>query len=262
MNILAVDDMPLPRKALEHAIQEAATQAHITTCASAAEALAQPNLSAFEVAFLDIDMHDMGGIELAYELKRSNPRINVVFVTGYGDYMADAFSLHSSGYVMKPVTAEKIRIELENLRYPPHEQHAQGKLVIRCFGNFEAYANGEPIVFSRTKTKELLAYLVNRRGALCDNKEIQATLWENRPNTRSIRSYFRTTVADLRATLRKAGHEDIIIKRRGSIGVRIENIICDYYRYLEKDPLGISAYHGEYMQQYSWAELTRAALSM
>lgn len=260
MNVLAVDDMPLPRKALEHAIRETTPSASITVCASSVEALSTPGLSSLDVAFLDIDMHDMNGIELAYALKRCNPHVNIVFVTGYGNYMSDAFSLHSSGYVMKPVTAEKIRVELENLRFPPREQEMGTGIFVQCFGHFEVYVNHEPLPFSRAKSKELMAYLIDRRGAICSNNEIQATLWEDRPDTRSVRSYYRTTLAGLRSSLRAVGLEELIIKRRGAVGIRTDSIVCDYYRYLKKDPLGVNAYHGEYMQQYSWAELTRANL--
>ena len=261
MRIVAVDDMPLPRKALERAIREANPAADVLACASGDEVLALADLTSCDVVFADIDMPSMSGIELALRLKQINPRINVIFVTGYGDYMADAFALHTSGYVMKPVTALKIANELENLRYPPWtHQNASSALLVRCFGNFEVLAHGEPVAFGRAKAKELFAYLVDRRGALCPNGEVETVLWEERPASRSLRSYLRTTVAQMRSALREVGHEDVVVKRRGVIGIRTDALACDYYRYLDGDPLAINAFRGEYMSQYSWAEVTRASL--
>lgn len=72
-----------------------------------------------QIAFLDIELDDnINGIELAKHLKELNSRINIVFLTSFGEYVQDAFDLYSSGYVRKPVTPEKIRRQIANLRFP------------------------------------------------------------------------------------------------------------------------------------------------
>lgn len=261
MRVLAVDDKAMPRKALVQAIEEADPSAEVVACASGAEALALSDADGFDVAFLDVDMPGMNGIQLARELKRLNPRVNVVFATGFGDYMADAFALHSSGYLRKPITAEAVAEELGNLRFPP-EAAARHGLAIHCFGTFEAFADGEPLRFERAKSKELLAYLVDRRGALASLREIEATLWEDSTAGAGVSpSYVRVLVNDLRRALEGCGYGDALVRRRGSVGVNVTRLTCDYYSYLEGDPLALNAWHGEYMEQYSWAEPTKAALT-
>ena len=263
MRILAVDDKAMPRKVLVRAIREAAPDAEIVTCASAAEALALPDADRFETAFVDIDMPGMNGIELARELKRRNPRVNIVFATGYGEYMTDAFAMHSSGYLMKPVTAADVARELEDLRFPPAlpARDAQGKLVVRCFGDFEVFAEGKAVAFSRSKAKELLAYLVDRRGAIIPLRKAEAVIWEDPTGGRGASgSYLRTLVADLRRTLEACGHGDVLVKQRGALGVNAGLVSCDYYDYLDGDPLAVNAWRGEYMSQYAWAEETKASL--
>ena len=47
-----------------------------------------------------------------------------------------------------------------------------GRLRVQCFGNFEVFFGGLPLKFARSKTKELFAYLVNRRGAVCTVREL------------------------------------------------------------------------------------------
>ena len=263
MRILAVDDKAMPRKVLVRAIKEAAPDAEVVSCASAVEAVGLPDAAGFDVAFVDIDMPGTNGVELAKELKRLNPRINIVFATGFGEYMADAFALHSSGYLMKPITAADVAVELENLRYPPvlPSQDTAGQLVVRCFGDFEVFVEGRALTFERSKTRELLAYLIDRKGAIVPLREIEAALWEDvsQPG-RSSGSYLRTLVADLRRTLEACGHADVLVKRRGMLGIDMTAVLCDYYDYLAGDPLAINAWRGEYMNQYSWAEATKATL--
>ena len=265
MRILAVDDKAMPRTVLVRAIEEAAPDAEITACKSAAEVLALPDVGEYDVAFVDIDMPGKDGVELARDLKRINPRINVVFATGFGEYMADAFQLHSSGYLLKPVTAADVAVELDNLRYPPAAaavaEQSKSKLVVRCFGDFEVFADGKAVSFERAKSKELLAYLVDRRGAVVSLREAEAVLWEDAPGSRKMSSsYLRTLVADLKRSLDACGHANVLVKRRGEVGIDTTRLDCDYYNYLDGEPLAINLWHGEYMSQYSWAEPTKAAL--
>ena len=71
-----------------------------------------------DAAFLNIEMPVMNGIELAKRLKDIASNINIVFVTGYSDYAVEAIGMSASGYLMKPVSAEQVKRELENLRNP------------------------------------------------------------------------------------------------------------------------------------------------
>ena len=262
MKILAVDDKSMPRKVLVRAIEEAAPEAQVVACSSAAEVLALPDIHSFDVAFLDIDMPGKSGIELANDLKKINPRLNIVFATGFGEFMGEAFALHSSGYLTKPITAADVAEELANLRFPAAvEQPGNNKLVVQCFGDFEVFANGRAVCFERTKTKELLAFLVDRRGAVVSLREVDAVLWETPPhNDRTSGSYLRTLVSDLKRSLEACGHADVLVRRYGEVGVDATRLSCDYYDFLAGDPLAENAWRGEYMNQYSWAESTKAAL--
>ena len=261
MRILAVDDKAIPRRVLVRAIEEAAPKAEVVACASATEVLALPDAASFDVAFVDIDMPGMSGVELARELKHLNPRVNIVFATGFGEYMADAFELHSSGYLMKPITPDAVATELENLRFPPSTEAADGRLVVRCFGDFEVFFEGTPLHFGRIKAKELLAFLVDREGAMVRLREAEAVLWEDGSSSSPLSgSYLRTIAWDLRHTLESCGHEDALVRTRGALAVDPAHLECDYYDYLAGDPLALNRWRGEYMSQYSWAEATKATL--
>lgn len=261
MKIVAVDDKKLARDTLEQAIRKAAPFAELAVCRDAEEVLALPDLSSLDVAFVDVRLPRMSGVALARELKRLNPRINIVFATGYDEYMPDAFALRSSGYIVKPVTDADVAAELDGLRYPPAP--SRYGLFFRCFGNFEAFVEGKALHFERTRTKELLAFLVDRRGAIVTLREAQAVIFaDSCPNDKTASSYMRTLAGDLKKTFRTYHHEDALVRSYGKIGLDTRRASCDYWDFLQDDPMAIRDWRGEYMDQYSWAEETKATLLM
>jgi len=249
LKILLVDDETLQLIRLDKAVRECAPDAEISAHSDPRDALESAKRDMPDVAFLDIAMGGMSGMELAKKLKALSPTVNIVFVTGYLEYAIDAHALHVSGYVTKPVTPAKIEAELENLRHPIPSQASENRIRVRCFGNFEAYANGEPIKFGRRRTKELLAYLVDRHGAACGLAEINAALWDDDKS-----SYLRMLIVDLKESLEAVGAGDVFVKRFNECYIIPEKIDCDYYDYEKDAPYAVKSFHGEYMNQYSWAE--------
>ncbi|MGN0813249.1 MAG: response regulator [Candidatus Coproplasma sp.] len=254
MRILAVDDERLALEALTEAIANACPQAELTGVRYAEDAIEYAKDNTCDVAFLDIEMAGINGVTLALKLKEQNPKINVIFVTGYGSYRSEAFDMHASGYVVKPVTPQKIAAELAELRYPVAENK---RIRIQTFGNFEVYLDGKPLTFRYSKSLELLAYLVDRKGATCSVGEMLAVLFEDEGDHTT---YFKSIRADLINTLKGCGCEDIIARRHGMLGIVKEAVSCDYFDYLEGKAVGAKVYRGEYMTQYSWAEVTHAYL--
>ncbi len=174
----------------------------------------------------------------------------------------DAFALRADGYLLKPVTEEDVHKELnfilEKRAIPsPESKHC---IRIQCFGNFEVFADEEPIRFARSKTKELLAYLVDREGATVSMGELMAVLWEDAPESRSTRSNVRNIIHDLKATLAAHGADEVLTKSRNAIALNRSMVDCDFYDFLQRMPYAVNLYHGEYMNQYSWAEITAAHL--
>ena len=192
------------------------------------------------------------------KIKSIKADINIIFITGYSEYAVNAFSLNASGYIIKPPREREIINAFENLRYPLKEKNS--KIFIQCFGNFEVFCDGVPIQFGRRKAKELLAYLVNKKGATCNINELCEVLWENSENIESNKVYLRTLVAELNRVLIRCDSENILIRNKQSYGVDRTKFECDYYQYLMNDVVAINSYMGEYMSQYSWAELTHAYL--
>lgn len=259
MRIIAVDDERPALWTLEQALCEAVGDAEVSCFTTAQEALQHAGENLVDVAFLDIEMGAMNGLELARRLKDIRGGTNIIFVTAYSRYMQDAFDLYASGYVFKPVSPKRITLELKNLRHPV--QASQQGVFIRCFGNFEVFADGKPVPFGRPKAKEMLAYLIDRQGASISKKEMAALLWENESYTRSVQSHLHVLFTEMLHTLEAVGAGDIIIRQRGHCAVDVGKVRCDYYRYQRGDAGAVNSYHGEYMTNYSWAKFTAGLLA-
>ena len=182
MIIMAVDDEKLALEGLLKSIREAEPSAETVGFRKPSEAMEFFKEHTCDVVFLDIQMRGVNGVNLAKEMKLLRPEVNVIFATGYLDYMGEAFSLHASGYIVKPITTAKVRAELNDLRHPVQEA-ARSRVNIYTFGNFEVYVDGKTLPFKYEKTKEMLAYLVDRHGAFCSNGEIMTALWEDERRT-------------------------------------------------------------------------------
>lgn len=62
----------------------------------------------FDILLLDIEMGKTNGVELAREVRRDNDAVQIVFITGYSDYIAEGYDVSALHYLMKPVNAEKL----------------------------------------------------------------------------------------------------------------------------------------------------------
>ena len=102
--------------------------------------------------------------------------------------------------------------------------------------------------------------LIDREGTPCGAEEIINALWEGEQDTRAAKHRLRTVLCDLRITLRNIGMEDVLIRERRQMAVRRDRVDCNYYRMLDGDTEAVQAFRGEYMQDYSWAELTKGRL--
>lgn len=259
MRIMAVDDEELALADIEGLLREADPTCTCVGFQLPREALAYAREHPVDVAFLDIEMPGMRGIELARALKDVNPEVRIVFVTSYDSYAVEAFSVRATGYLLKPARVEDVRRELTFIY--GERPAPQALLRVRTFGGFEAQANGAPLPLKRQKSRELLALLVDRRGCSVTTRQACALLWEDAPYSASQRSYFQTLVADIRAALAAVGAEAVLVRSRNSLAIDPALIDCDSYRFLDGDPVAINAYRGDYLPAYSWAEYTIGAFS-
>lgn len=260
MYIIGVDDRKSVVTTLEHMLEKidpGGEHRFYTDPLKAAEELSKP----IEVAFLDVEMPGMDGIELAKRIVKRYPFCNIIFLTGFSEYMETAFDMHVSGYLLKPFSEKKVRDTLQHLRHKPFSVDNR-PVRVQCFGSFEVFVNGKPVKFKRQKSKETLAYLIDRKGALCNMDMLIGNIEPNKPPDDPSKSKIRVYIGDIIVSFLALGVEGLIVKSSGSFAINPALLDCDYYRYLDGDPYAISRYTGEYMTQYSFAEETRAFLEL
>lgn len=262
MLIYAIEDEEGMLRLLHNAIAEASPDAQIVDFLLGADALEviRGGGPKPDVVFSDIVMPPPTGLDFAIALKTLSPDTKLVFVTGYSEYAVEAYRLHVQGYILKPVRAERVREELELMDLP--DLKPAEKLQVQCFGFFEVFWKGEPLSFSRSKTKELFAFLVDRRGTACQAEEAIAALFEKTEPERMKQSKqnLRNLVNDLKRVLTGIGQEDVLIRKGSTLCVRPELLDCDYYKMLNGDMAALNRFRGTYMEQYTWAEMTKGVL--
>ncbi|WP_212842235.1 LytTR family DNA-binding domain-containing protein [Catellatospora sp. IY07-71] len=140
LRVLAVDDEPPALDELLYLLRNDPRVEYVHSAADAAEALRVLHESEVDVAFLDIRMPGLDGMDLARVLQRFARSPAIVFVTAYDDRAADAFDLGVVDYVRKPVRAERIA---ESLRRVLSERAAVGE---RAAAAPEAAPTGDPMI--------------------------------------------------------------------------------------------------------------------
>ena len=265
LNVLCVDD---EQQALQSALALCGAIPEISSVrgfSCAREALNHLARNACDLALLDIGLPDMDGITLARKIREIRPGTEIVFVTGSGRYAVDAWAIHARGYVIKPLTPERLREEVDcvlALTRPAKAQAAPpAHIEVRTFGNFDVLVDGEPVHFQRAKAKELLALLVERQGQSVTREEAWRVLWEDKPYDRPAQKQLDVILRSLRATLEEHGVGELLVMQRGAVSINPRLISCDMYRFLLGDVSAISEYRGEYMVTYPWASLQEAYLA-
>ncbi|MBR6396121.1 MAG: response regulator [Lachnospiraceae bacterium] len=208
-----------------------------------------------DIVILDMNISDLIWQDVVRNLKDLCPEIVFVLSSAQKDHAYEAYEIHAGGFLLKPFTNEKLT---EELRYAEKslESTEKKRVRIQTFGEFDVYVNGKPISFTRSKAKELLAFLVDRQGANMARTFIFSALWEDRDYDRSMQKQLDVIIRSLRQSLSEYGISDIIELSKGQMRVCPEKFTCDVYQLFSGEKSATNSYRGEYMSAYSWASAT------
>lgn len=118
LNVIILDDRKIVVRGSLPVIEEVLPNANIFGFTQPSEAIEFAQKKRISLAFLDIELGKTNGLDLAKKFLEINPRTNIIFLTAYVEYSFEAWSTGASGYLLKPITAENLRAQLKNLRYP------------------------------------------------------------------------------------------------------------------------------------------------
>jgi two-component SAPR family response regulator len=226
-----------------------------------------------EVAFIDMEMGELHGLELAEIIQsKFTNALEVVFVTAYPEFALDAFEVSAIDYLLKPVNQERLSktiVKLEK-RLAINYQHQQKldlekqDLFVQAMGNFHLLdTRGNKVKWRTRKVKELFIILWHHRDKGIHRSELIASLWPEITEDRAV-TLLHTTVYQLRKMLKGIDFENPVILRN-------EYYVFNFYVNSDLDLLKkilrsssrnastikdvLELYHGDYLEvdNYDWA---------
>ncbi|MCY9516401.1 response regulator [Paenibacillus apiarius] len=236
-----------------------------------------------DVVFMDIDMPEMSGIDLAEQVQSALPSAQIVFITAYDDYAVKAFELNAIDYVLKPVEAKRLNVTIERLaeRAAVAAAGAADKpliRIIRCFQNLNIDIGAAPhqhLRWRTAKAQELFAYLLYHRGKLVRKESLIELLW---PDVDAKKGYTQlyTTIYQVRKALEPYKDQLKIVSCEHSYMLMIHQAGIDCVQW-EQEVEGLAPvsahsinkyrdllqrYSGDYLADcdYRWAEGERQRL--
>ena len=212
------------------------------------------------VAFVDWSLKDMSGTAVARLLKDYSEHCSLVFLVRDEKSALKVMEEDIAPMLRMPLQQEKLRNLAERLISEKKTAIPKPRVRISTFGYFNIYVDGKVIVFNNLRAKELLAMMVNSCGGVLTMGNIIENFWSDESFTPQHKTIYRKALYSLRNTLREYGIDDIIISRRNQKAIRVDGIDCDYFHFIEGDREAIASYDGDYMMEYSWAEVTNGKL--
>lgn len=181
-----------------------------------------------DVAFLDVSMPRINGIELATQLIEEADAPAIVFVTAYEKYAVHAFQLNAVHYLLKPVTAEAVGSAVKRIatKHPDEPQELKGESGLLFFGNSHLRVSDSNREFFSGKLEELLALLVLHREKGISKWVIMDLLWAESELEKSQQNLY-TIVFRLKKLLKKFGIPAAVRSKGSVYTLALDGIYCD-----------------------------------
>ncbi|CAG7617127.1 Protein-glutamate methylesterase/protein-glutamine glutaminase [Paenibacillus solanacearum] len=292
LKAVLIDDEEIALDVLEIVLQEVGGVSVEGKFLHVDDAMAYLSESKVDLVFLDIEMPGMNGLTVAERLSLRWPHMQIIFVTAYQEYALEAFEVNAFGYLLKPVSKERLAKTLERFRRrtegksEPSTAVASGETAsleqtpvpdeihfrLNLLGSMELYDSGNNLVTWRTKkAKEMFAYLWHHDGTPVQRHRILDDLWPELTFDRS-QALFHTTLYHLRNTLKQVGYPHMVMYGDERYWLRTEQTVSDVNRLFtlmnepgeDRDAVAelTAIYRGDYLEadDYAWAVPRRAEL--
>lgn len=123
------------------------------------------HIGALDILFLDMEMHEVDGMETAHRLRATDSGLQIVFVTGYADHVFEGYSVGALGYLLKPPKVEQLKEVLDRA------QAALYRELDRCY----ICRNGD--THYRIPIENILYFVSNRRQVTCVTESQEYTFY-------------------------------------------------------------------------------------
>ncbi|MEK3936501.1 response regulator [Sporosarcina sp. FSL W7-1349] len=285
MKAILIDDEPLALQFLEHQLTKVADIEIVGAFTDPFAGQKAVEENEIDLVFLDIEMPQMNGIDLAGKIIERKPQIHIVFVTAYDVFAIQAFELNALDYVLKPVQEERIlktieRIEQRRLDAPESVSQAADPLRLNLFQQVSISIGGQtlaPFHWRTSKVQQLFFYFIHYKGRVISKSEIIELLWPDLDIKKAYAQLY-TAIYHIRKTVEPISDYFIITSTSEGYLMTLENVELDVDEFeriihssvpLSAETIGdyeqaLDLYKGEYLadSDYVWAENERHRLQL
>lgn len=282
MNAILIDDEPLALDFLEHQLNKIGNIIVLGKFTNLDPNKESSLLMDAHIVFLDIEMPEISGLELAEKLLEINPTLEIVFVTAHDNYAVQAFELNALDYIVKPIQLERLQKTLERIKalnnnqkdsYLPISNQLQVQLCRELIFNINDKI--ELVHFRTTKSQELFLYLLQHAGKTIQKFELAELLWPDYDQEKAY-SQLYTAIYHTRKSLSKWGNHFSIMNMSDGYILTLHNVKIDVKEWessiqsaptihienIEVYEKIMELYTGDYLgnYDYSWGESERYRL--
>lgn len=258
MRAIIVDDEPLMVRKFMRLTEGIPDLDIVGQFNDAEEAIGFTENNDIDLAFLDVEMPGMDGIELALRLREIRPDMLIVLVTAHETYIQESNQIGVDYYIIKPYSVSVLETMMDKLRLLANRQRKD--VYIQMFGRFLVRKDGMPVPLTG-KAKEILALVVTRRGREISNEEIYSTIWEDRPCDNVSMGVYYNALRRLKQSLAKAELEGLLVSTARGQTVDTDLFDCDYYAWKDRIMDVRNSFEGEFLSEYSWGEFLLSEIS-
>ena len=275
LNAIIVDDEKPAIEVLKLLLEKNGQICVAASFMSAIQALSAVQNLKPDVAFLDIEMPEMSGLELAEKMIEADNDMEIVFVTAYNKYALEAFRVNAIDYILKPLSSENIAQTVARLKKakpsPPSLQTPTDKGRVYCFGRLSVYGAGcgKEIKWRTAKTEELFAFMLQNLNSEVSKWKIEQVLWPE-CETDKLDVYLHTTIYKMKKTLLSANINFDFTFINGSYKMALPDVYLDTSAFeavtdgkitvteasLDRYKKAFSLYKGNYLgeNEYLWSQ--------
>lgn len=276
LNAIIVDDEKPAVAILKLLLEKTGQICVVGSFIRAADALLKLQDLKPDVAFLDIEMPGMSGLELAEKIIEASDNTEIVFVTAYDKYALEAFRVNAINYILKPLSSDDIaktitRLEkIKPLSAPTRISADKGR--IYCFGKLLVYGAecGQAAKWRTSKAEELFAFMLQNLNEEVPKWKITQALWPECETGKQLSVYLHTTVYQVKKTLLSANIKFDFTFTNGKYKLELSDVYIDAAEFkaitdaetaftaasIERYKKALSLYRGNYLEEnrYIWSQ--------
>lgn len=231
LRVIIVDDEQLSLKRLRRILSESGEAMDCQTFQNPLKAYEYAKDNPIDIAFLDISMPEVHGMSLSQQLHELHGALDVVFVTGYEEYALQAFNINATDYLLKPVSAERVRQALDKILRRPRRREELPMLEVRMFGGLKLMhpdPDRKPLKLRSPKTEELFAFLLYKRSV--SREEIMDTLWSGFDSGKASNN-LNSNLYYIRKAISESGLKVSLLADRKKVQILENSLTCDLYAF-------------------------------